>query len=67
VALDVLSPEPPESDHPRLTSEGVLATPHGAVVTDVCLYRSARPGAGEIEAALSGDHLDGVLDSEVFD
>ena len=67
VALDVLSVEPPGSDHPLLRSEDVLVTPHTAGVTGGYLTRAAELGAEKIRTVLDGERPDTTVNPDVFD
>ena len=43
--LDVLSSEPPPPDHPLLTMDNVILTPHSSALTRECVIRMAVEGA----------------------
>lgn len=46
--LDVLDTEPPRHDHPLLTNERVLVTPHAASLTEECAMRMSLTAAQNI-------------------
>lgn len=55
--LDVLDAEPPRRDHPLLTNERVLITPHAAALTEECSMRMSLAAAQNIL-----DYFAGTLD-----
>lgn len=55
--LDVLETEPPRRDHPLLTNERVLITPHAAGLTAECAVRMSLAAAQNIL-----DYFNGTLD-----
>lgn len=55
--LDVLDAEPPRRDHPLLTNERVLITPHAAALTEECSTRMSLAAAQNIL-----DYFAGTLD-----
>lgn len=55
--LDVLVSEPPRHDHPLLTNERVLITPHAAGLTEECAMRMSVAAAENIL-----DYFGGTLD-----
>lgn len=58
--LDVFRDEPPPLDHPLLTLDNVLVSPHSASSTEECWQRMS---AAAVQNALDG--LDGTLDPAV--
>jgi D-3-phosphoglycerate dehydrogenase / 2-oxoglutarate reductase len=54
-ALDVLSTEPPPSDHPILTNPRVTITPHNAGLTEECAARMAVASAQNIVNFFNGN------------
>lgn len=66
-ALDVLSEEPPGSDHPLVGHPSVYLTPHIASATDGYPPRAARAAAAKIETVLSGGRPDTVANPAVFE
>jgi D-3-phosphoglycerate dehydrogenase len=55
--LDVLDIEPPQPDHPLLSNERVLITPHAAGLTEECAMRTSTAAAQNIL-----DYFAGTLD-----
>ena len=55
--IDVLDIEPPRPDHPLLSNERVLITPHAAGLTEECAMRMSTAAAQNIL-----DHFAGMLD-----
>lgn len=55
--LDVLAAEPPRPDHPLLTNDRVLITPHVAALTEECAMRMSLAAAQNIL-----DYFSGTLD-----
>jgi D-3-phosphoglycerate dehydrogenase len=53
-AIDVYSKEPPEKDHPFMSMDNVLLTPHNASQTRECMIRMALHAAQGIDEVLSG-------------
>ena len=61
VGLDVFAEEPPPVDHPLLSHQSVVATPHSAGLTEECARRMARKAAQNVL-----DFLEGTLDSTLI-
>ena len=53
-ALDVLTIEPPPSDHPLLQSKNCIVTPHISWATRAARHRLLDIAAGNVRAFLSG-------------
>lgn len=53
-AIDVYRQEPPEKDHPLMSMDNVLLTPHNASQTRECMIRMALHAAQGIDEVLSG-------------
>lgn len=64
-ALDVLSEEPPDSNHPLVGHPRVYLTPHVASATDGYPPRAARAAAEKIDIVLSGGRPDTVANPDV--
>jgi D-3-phosphoglycerate dehydrogenase len=64
-ALDVLSEEPPDSDHPLVGHPRVYLTPHVASATDGYPPRAAKAAAEKIDTVLSGGRPDTVANPDV--
>jgi len=58
--LDVLSQEPPGPDHPLLTNDRVVITPHTAGVTEQSFTALGRAVADNVARLKSGDSLKNV-------
>jgi D-3-phosphoglycerate dehydrogenase / 2-oxoglutarate reductase len=52
--LDVLDKEPPPADHPLLTLDRVILSPHSASLTEECTERMAISAAENVLAGLDG-------------
>jgi D-3-phosphoglycerate dehydrogenase len=66
VALDVLSEEPPDSEHPLLDHPRAYVTPHIASATDGYPPRAARAAAEKIQTVLADGRPDTVVNPAVF-
>jgi D-3-phosphoglycerate dehydrogenase / 2-oxoglutarate reductase len=53
-AIDVYRKEPPEKDHPLMSMDNVLLTPHNASQTRECMIRMALHAAPGVDDVLSG-------------
>jgi D-3-phosphoglycerate dehydrogenase / 2-oxoglutarate reductase len=53
-AIDVYRKEPPEKDHPLMSMDNVLLTPHNASQTRECMIRMALHAAQGVDEVLSG-------------
>ncbi|MEY8352777.1 hydroxyacid dehydrogenase [Lachnospiraceae bacterium 54-53] len=58
VFTDVLGQEPPSVDHPLLTMENAVVTPHMASNTRECMIKMAVSAASQIDLVLSGKEPD---------
>lgn len=67
VALDVLSQEPPDPNHPLLSRSDVLVTPHVAASTDGYLERSAERAGQKLRILFDGGTVDTLVNPAVFD
>lgn len=65
-ALDVFSQEPPSSNHPLLSLDNFIATPHIAGVTTEALRRMATTAAEEVLRVLRGDKPRYAINPQVF-
>ncbi len=65
-ALDVLSKEPPEKNHPFINRENVILTPHMASWTLDSRDELQTKSAGEVVRALKGERPKNVVNPEVF-
>ena len=66
-ALDVLSIEPPPSDHPLLHLDRVLVTPHSAFYSEEAVAVVEQRAATNVAAVLSGRLPDSVVNREVLE
>ena len=64
--LDVWSCEPPPLDHPLLTLDTVLATPHTAGVTNGSRLKMATMAADQILALVQGQRPDRLVNPQVW-
>ncbi len=64
--LDVLAQEPPPADHPLLTLENVILTPHSATQTEEALRRTSEHVAAGVLAVLRGDRPQWCVNPEVL-
>lgn len=64
-ALDVTEPEPLPANHPLLTLENVIVTPHIASASVATRTRMALMAAGNLIAGLKGDPLPHAVNPEV--
>jgi D-3-phosphoglycerate dehydrogenase len=65
-ALDVLSQEPPPPDHPLLTREDVIITPHIAWKSEVAEYNVEMQAVAEARRVLLGQAPRHLLNGEVL-
>ncbi len=61
VGIDVFAEEPPPSDHPFLSHQSFVATPHSAGLTEECARRMARKAVQNVL-----DSLEGTLDPSLI-
>lgn len=65
-ALDVLSEEPPAPDHPLLTLDNVLITPHAAFYSTGAVAELARRAAEQVARVLRGEEPPHLVNPEVL-
>ncbi len=66
-ALDVLSQEPPPPDHPLLTLENVIITPHAAFYSETAIEELARKAAQNVVQVLQGRVPRSIVNPEVLE
>jgi D-3-phosphoglycerate dehydrogenase len=66
-ALDVMTSEPPPSDHPLLHHPNVIATPHVAFYSEAAIVDLATKAARHVAQALRGEVPDRVVNSAVLE
>ena len=65
-ALDVLTQEPPPSDHPLLHREDVLITPHAAFYSSAAIEELARKAAQHVAQTLRGETPSHIVNPQVL-
>jgi D-3-phosphoglycerate dehydrogenase / 2-oxoglutarate reductase len=65
-ALDVLSEEPPDPDHPLLSLDNVIITPHAAFYSETSIHELAYKAALHVVQALRGERPDNIVNPEVL-
>ncbi len=65
--IDVFEPEPPPPDHPLLSLDNVLVTPHIAGVTSVTMRKLARGAAQQVLQVLRGERPPRLVNPEVWE
>jgi phosphoglycerate dehydrogenase-like enzyme len=65
-AVDVYSSEPPPTDHPLLSLENVICTPHIGGATTESLRRMAEDVVDGVLAVLAGDVPSGVANPQAL-
>ena len=65
--LDVLEQEPPPPDHPLLTLENVILTPHSATQTEEALRRTSEHVSAGVLAVLRGQRPQWCVNPAVLD
>ena len=65
-ALDTFNQEPPGFDHPLITNENVISTPHSAGNTFEVAHHQGEAIVDALEKMLRGDKPDNVLNPEVL-
>lgn len=65
-ALDVFEQEPVDPNHPLLSMENVIVTPHALCWTDQCFSGIAESGFRSILAAFSGERPRGLVNPQVL-
>jgi D-3-phosphoglycerate dehydrogenase len=65
-ALDVLTQEPPPSDHPLLAMDNVLLTPHAAFYSTAAIADLARTASQQVVQVLRGETPNNVVNPTVF-
>jgi D-3-phosphoglycerate dehydrogenase len=66
-ALDVLSQEPPSTDHPLLGLDSVIVTPHAAFYSDTAIAELQATAARNVAEVLSGRVPKTVVNPKVLD
>jgi glyoxylate reductase len=66
-AIDVTEPEPIPSEHPLLTLNNVVVTPHIASATVAARGKMAQMAAENLLAGLRGEHLPHCANPEVYE
>ena len=65
-ALDVWEEEPIAPDHPLLTMDNVIATPHAAYFSSPAIAAGPRRCGEEVARVLTGQRPINVVNSEVY-
>ena len=65
-ALDVLTVEPPEPDHPLLALENVIVTPHAAFHSETSIQELAYKASLHVVQALRGERPENIVNPEVL-
>jgi D-3-phosphoglycerate dehydrogenase len=65
-ALDVLTPEPPPSDHPLLGLDNVLVTPHAGFYSEQAIADVQHRAAANVVMALTGRRPEHVVNPDVL-
>ena len=65
-AFDATVVEPPGSDHPLVTHDKILVTPHIAANSDEAMSRMAAMAAQEIVRVLSGEKPFNIVNPEIY-
>lgn len=65
-ATDVLVREPPEKDHPFLSLERMIVTPHVAWYSEESFHKNMVDGMDEIERVLAGKRPRSIVNPEVL-
>ena len=65
-AFDVTVVEPPDSDHPLVTHDKILLTPHIAANSDEAMSRMAAMAAQEIVRVLSGEKPFNIVNPQIY-
>lgn len=63
-ALDVFDTQPLPSDHPYLTLDNVILTPHMAGITEESMLRMGKGVASEVRRILTGDLPDNLINPD---
>jgi len=66
-AIDVLSAEPPPPDHPLLTCENAIITPHAAFYSDTAIAELEAKAANNVAEVLRGQLPRNVVNPAVLD
>jgi D-3-phosphoglycerate dehydrogenase len=64
--LDVFVEEPPKADHPLVSLDNVVVTPHIGAVTEEAMCRMAETVAQEVLAVLEGRKPQNLVNPQVF-
>ncbi|HRW10948.1 MAG TPA: C-terminal binding protein [Caldilineaceae bacterium] len=65
-ALDVLSQEPPPTDHPLLRMDNVIVTPHAAFYSSAAIAELAEKAARHVAQSLQGQQPDHIVNPAVL-
>ena len=65
-ALDVFEPEPPDLSHPLFRDERVIATPHGAFLSEESLVELRTRAARQIADVLQGRRPENVVNPVIY-
>ena len=65
-ALDVLSQEPPPTDHPLLRMDNVIVTPHAAFYSSAAIAELAEKAARHVAQSLQGQRPDHIVNPAVL-
>ncbi len=65
--IDVFEPEPPPPDHPLLTMDNVVVSPHIAGVTSVTVRKLAHGAVQQVMQVLRGERPPRLVNPEVWD
>lgn len=65
-ALDVLSQEPPQSDHPLLALDNVIATPHAAFYSQAAIAELAYKASAHVAQVLRGELPTNLINPQVL-
>ena len=65
-AIDATVVEPPGSDHPLVSHDKILVTPHIAANSDEAMSRTAAMAAQEIVRVLSGENPFNIVNPQIY-
>lgn len=66
-ALDVLAQEPPDSNHPLLSMDNVIITPHAAFYSEDSISELETTAATQVAQALTGERPKNIVNPAVLD